>query len=147
MLFLSGNGDPFKLKWKAYEPHLNKISEIHNLDYKKIIPLKKYYINSGFISKILGNKYVINDSLIVNFVCPPDSTHIELFDSQIRGFYCDCLRSGRKSYRLRYRVHGKLRVLTLGDAAHISTDQVERTQQESYCRSLHRPWRTRRTRG
>jgi len=34
----------------------------HILDYKKIIPLKKYYINSGFISKILGNKYVINQN-------------------------------------------------------------------------------------
>jgi len=72
----------------------------------------------------MSNKYVIDDNLIVNFVCPPDSTHIELFDSEIRGFYCDCLRSGRKSYRLRYRVNSKLRVLTLGDAAFISSTQA-----------------------
>jgi len=38
----------------------SKIS--HILDYKKIIPLKKYYVSSGFVSKILGNKYVINES-------------------------------------------------------------------------------------
>ena len=72
----------------------------------------------------MSNKYVIDDDLIVNFVCPADSTHIELFDSEIRGFYCDCLRSGRKSYRLRYRVNAKLRVLTLGDAAFISSTQA-----------------------
>jgi integrase len=72
----------------------------------------------------MSNKYLIDDNIIVNFVCPPDSTHIELFDSEIRGFYCDCLRSGRKSYRLRYRVNGKLRVLTLGDAAFISSTQA-----------------------
>ena len=72
----------------------------------------------------MSRKYLIEDDLIVSFVCPPDSTHIELFDSQIRGFYCDFLRSGRKSYRLRYRVNAKLRVLTIGDAAQISTDQA-----------------------
>ena len=38
----------------------SKIS--HILDYKKIIPLKKYYVSSGFVSKILGNKYVIIES-------------------------------------------------------------------------------------
>lgn len=55
----------FKLKWKAYEPHLMKISEILNTDYKDIInkydsketffyldpPYKgkeKYYINHDF---------------------------------------------------------------------------------------------------
>jgi DNA adenine methylase len=27
----------FKLKWRAYEPHITKISQIHNLDYKEII--------------------------------------------------------------------------------------------------------------
>lgn len=55
----------FKLKWKAYEPHLNKISEILNLDYKEVIDKydsestffyldppymgrEKYYINHDF---------------------------------------------------------------------------------------------------
>jgi hypothetical protein len=38
----------------------SKIS--HILDYKKILPLKKYYVSSRFVSKILGNKYVINQS-------------------------------------------------------------------------------------
>lgn len=55
----------FKLKWKAYEPHLNKISEILNSDYKEVINKydsertffyldppymgrEKYYINHDF---------------------------------------------------------------------------------------------------
>jgi DNA adenine methylase len=58
----------FKLKWRAYQPHLNKISEIHNLDYKEIISKydsektffyldppymgkEKYYINHDFDQK------------------------------------------------------------------------------------------------
>lgn len=69
----------FKLKWKAYEPHLNKISEIINIDYKEVISKydstetffyldppymgrEKYYINHDFdesshyeLSSILNN--------------------------------------------------------------------------------------------
>jgi len=69
----------FKLKWKAYEPHLMKISEILNVDYKEVIEKydsettffyldppymgrEKYYINHDFdershyeLSDILNN--------------------------------------------------------------------------------------------
>ena len=55
----------FKLKWRAYEPHLNKVSEILNVDYKEVIEKydsertffyldppymgrEKYYINHDF---------------------------------------------------------------------------------------------------
>jgi len=52
----------FKLKWKAYEPHLMKISEILNTDYKDII--NKYdsketffYLDPPYMGK---EKYYIN---------------------------------------------------------------------------------------
>jgi Arm DNA-binding domain len=67
---------------------------------------------------------LINDAFIGGMTCPLGCKHKEVFDSDLRGFYCDFLISGRKSFRLRYRINGKLRVLTLGDAAYISSDQA-----------------------
>ena len=52
----------FKLKWRAYEPHLNKISEILNIDYKEVI--EKYDSESTFFyldPPYMGReKYYIN---------------------------------------------------------------------------------------
>ena len=69
----------FKMKWKAYQYHVNRIDEIHNLDYKEIIEMydsestffyldppymgrENYYINHNFskeshkeLSKTLSN--------------------------------------------------------------------------------------------
>jgi DNA adenine methylase len=52
----------FKLKWKAYEPHLNKISEILNLDYKQLIneydsKVTFFYLDPPYMGK---EKYYIN---------------------------------------------------------------------------------------
>lgn len=69
----------------------------------------------------------IDDAFVGGMTCPLGRKHIEVFDSELRGFYCDFLLSGRKSFRLRYRINGKLRVVTLGDAVYISADQA-RTQ-------------------
>ena len=65
----------------------------------------------------------IND-FVGDIVCPRHRSHIEVFDPELKGFYCDLLRSGRKSYRLRYRINGKLRVVTLGDANYVTAEQA-----------------------
>ena len=46
----------FKLKWKAYEPHLNKISEILNSDYKEVIskydsPETFFYLDTPYMGR------------------------------------------------------------------------------------------------
>jgi hypothetical protein len=69
----------------------------------------------------------IDEAFVESTACPLGRKHLEVFDSNVRGFYCDFFLSGRKSYRLRYRINGKLRVVTLGDAAYISAEQA-RTQ-------------------
>ena len=66
------------------------------------------------------NKLLLSDLSIQNLQCPADTLHLEFFGSELPGFYVDVLRSGRKSYRLRYRVDQKLKVFTLGDAKVIS---------------------------
>ena len=58
----------------------------------------------------------------INF--PTDKSHLEVFDSELRGFYVDVLASGRKSFRLRYRFEKKLRVVTLGDSRFVTTDEA-----------------------
>ena len=72
----------------------------------------------------MHNDLIIKDDFVGGIVCPANRSHIEVFDPELKGFYCDLLRSGRKSYRLRYRFNSKLRVVTLGDAAHMSAEQA-----------------------
>lgn len=52
----------FKLKWKAYKYHLDKIDSIHNLDYEKIIDMYDsestfFYVDPPYMGK---EKYYIN---------------------------------------------------------------------------------------
>lgn len=52
----------FKFKWRAYEPHLNKISEILNVDYKEVIskydsPETFFYLDPPYMGR---EKYYIN---------------------------------------------------------------------------------------
>ncbi len=70
-------------------------------------------------------KIYLNDQTVAALVCPPEARqHLEVFDTDLKGFYVDVLRSGRKSFRLRYRVNGKLHVTTLGDAAVCPPDEA-----------------------
>lgn len=67
---------------------------------------------------------LLTDSFISSLTCPQGKTHLEIFDAQLRGFYVDVLASGRRSFRLRYRFDKKLRVITLGDARLLTTDEA-----------------------
>ena len=58
----------FKLKWKAYEPHLNKVSEILNVDYKEVIekydsPETFFYLDPPYMGR---EKYYINHNFNEN---------------------------------------------------------------------------------
>ena len=67
---------------------------------------------------------LLNDLYISEIGCPTDKPHLEVFDSELRGFYVDVLASGRKSFRLRYRFEKKLRVVTLGDTRMFTTEEA-----------------------
>jgi integrase len=69
-------------------------------------------------------KTLLTDLYISEISCPTDKSHLEVFDSELRGFYLDAMCSGRKSFRLRYRFEKKLRVVTLGDAKLTTTDEA-----------------------
>ena len=66
----------------------------------------------------------------LDLVCPPDRSHLEVFDPVLRGFYVDVLASGRKSFRLRYRFKSKLRIVTLGDAAVMAIDDARQAARQ-----------------
>jgi hypothetical protein len=70
------------------------------------------------------NKQLLTDQLISDFSCPSNKPHLEVFDSVLGGFYVDLLASGRKSFRLRYRLNKKTRILTIGDACILTVELV-----------------------
>ena len=70
------------------------------------------------------SNYLLTDLLIAELSCPLNKAHLEVFDSELRGFYVDVLSSGRKSFRLRYRFEKSLRVITLGDAKVLTSAQA-----------------------
>ena len=69
---------------------------------------------------------LLTDLYISEIECPSDKSHLEVFDSELRGFYVDVFPSGRKSFRLRYRFEKKLRVVTLGDVKFFSTEEARK---------------------
>ena len=69
---------------------------------------------------------LLTDLYISENECPSDKSHLEVFDSELRGFYVDMLASGRKSFRLRYRFERKLRVVTLGDVKFFTTEEARK---------------------
>jgi len=67
---------------------------------------------------------LITDLYIQELVCSESRSHQEYFDSQLRGFYVDVQSSGKKSFRVRYRLDKKLHVTTLGDAQILAADEA-----------------------
>lgn len=76
------------------------------------------------------SKAVISDIYIQSLECPPERTHHEVFDSELKGFYVDVLQSGRKSFRVRYRFHQKVRVVTLGCSSLITAEEARKIARE-----------------
>lgn len=65
-----------------------------------------------------------DDLYISALTCAVGRTHVEHFDTQVRGLYVDVMQSGKKSFRLRYRIAGKSRVLTIGDTSILSCEDA-----------------------
>lgn len=72
------------------------------------------------------SSHFISDLYIQGLSCPSDKPHQEFFDSDLKGFYVDVQGSGRKSFRVRYRIEKKLRIVTIGDAALISSNEARK---------------------
>jgi len=70
------------------------------------------------------SKKTLSDRVVENLECPAELLHLEVFDSEVVGLYIDALRSGRKSYRLRFRNNTLLKIITLGSYPNIKTEQA-----------------------
>jgi integrase len=70
------------------------------------------------------SKQPLTELSVKNMECPIGLLHLEFFDPELSGFYIDVLRSGRKSYRLRYRDNKILKVVTLGNALNTTLMQA-----------------------
>ncbi|MDD2546296.1 MAG: tyrosine-type recombinase/integrase [Burkholderiaceae bacterium] len=58
----------------------------------------------------------LSDEIVASLTCPVGRTHIEYFDTVMRGLYVDVLANERMAFRVRYRQDGKKRAHTLGNA-------------------------------
>lgn len=67
---------------------------------------------------------VLTDHLVQELSCPSGRTHLEVFDTEVKGFYLDLLCSGRKTYRVRYWLDGKKRLVSIGDAKLMTVHQA-----------------------
>lgn len=66
----------------------------------------------------------LTDANVPTFTCPEGRPHVEVFDTLMHGLYVDVLANGRMSYRLRYRLKDRQRVLSLGDARVLTVDEA-----------------------
>ena len=55
----------------------------------------------------------LTDTDVVTLHCPEGRSHLEVFDTLMRGLYVDVMANGRMAYRVRYRLQGKQRRVLL----------------------------------
>ena len=73
----------------------------------------------------------LNDEMVSDLKCPIlGSSHIEVFDTLIKGFYVDVLLNGRMSYRVRYYQDGKKKCATIGNARVMLTAEARAVARE-----------------
>jgi integrase len=70
------------------------------------------------------NKQPLSELTVKNLLCPAELLHLEFFDSEVVGLYVDVLRSGLKSYRLRFRNNKLLKIVTLEHSPNITLKQA-----------------------
>lgn len=66
----------------------------------------------------------LTDAALAALTCPEGRSHLEVFDTLMRGLYVDVLANGRMTYRVRYRLDGHQRIHTLGDARLLTVDEA-----------------------
>ena len=62
--------------------------------------------------------------LLAEVRSPATKRHFQIFDTEVKGLYADCLASGRIQFRVRYRIDGQYRFTTLGNADRMSIEQA-----------------------
>jgi hypothetical protein len=67
---------------------------------------------------------VLTNEMVHELSCPAGRTHLEVFDTEVKGFYIDLLCSGRKTYRVRYWLDAKKRLESIGDAKQLSLQEA-----------------------
>ncbi len=69
---------------------------------------------------------------VVEALPTPRAGFKDHFDAELRGFHVRVFASGRRSYRLKYSVHGRQRVATIGEHGSSWTAEQARDQAESF---------------
>ena len=73
---------------------------------------------------------LLQDELLPTFVCQEGEKHREYSDSLLTGLYLDALQSGHQSYRVRYILHGKRSIITLGDVQTVTLKEARQQARE-----------------
>jgi integrase len=83
---------------------------------------------------------VLTDHLVQDLSCPSGCKHLEVFDTEVKGFYVDLLTSGRKTYRVRYWLDGKKRLESIGDAKQLRVQEARAMALQTIHTAKQRPF-------